>query len=55
MRALYPEDLEDVILPPRDTVDCCSVNSAWDDLSVAASGARQASSLIETALHALGI
>lgn len=53
--ALYPEDLEDVVIPPRDTVNGTAVNNAWNDLATAAANARQASAMIESALHALGV
>lgn len=53
--ALYPEDLEGVVLPPRGTVDSRAVNQAWQDLASAAAAAQRASDLIETALHALGV
>lgn len=53
--ALYPEDLEDLILPTRDQVDGEMVNAAWNDLAAAAEKARRATELIQSALVEGGI
>lgn len=52
--ALYPETLEDVVLPPRELVDSPGVNAAWDDLAAAAVKAHEATRMIEP-LIVLGV
>jgi len=52
--ALYPDDLESVVLPPRDCVDGRAVSQAWENLSEALSERRNVRRLIDDALAALG-
>jgi hypothetical protein len=53
--ALYPEDLEDLILPPRQYVDGENVNAAWNNLAAAAEKAQRATGMIHKALVERGI
>lgn len=48
--ALYPEDLETVILPPRDMIDSAAVGRAWSELAESSELLHRASSAIDDAL-----
>jgi hypothetical protein len=53
--ALYPDDLESVVLPPRDLVDSAAVITAWEGFSEAAQKTAQARQMIERELAKLGV
>lgn len=48
--ALYPEDLEDVILPPRHAVDSAAVRDAWMNMAEGSQLLAQAADMIDEAL-----
>lgn len=48
--ALYPEDVADVLLPPRDAVDSDAVRAAWREMAEGSLLLQQASDLIDEAL-----
>lgn len=48
--AVYPEDLETVILPPRDAVDAAAISRAWTDLAESSELLQRASATIDDAL-----
>lgn len=48
--ALYPEDVGDVLLPPRDAVDSDAVRAAWREMAEGSLLLQQASDLIDEAL-----
>ena len=49
--ALYPEDLDGVVLPPRDAVDSIAVMHAWEDMAESSKLLDQATALIDEALE----
>lgn len=53
--ALYVEDLEAVIIPPRELVDAEAASEAWDDLSASVKMQAEAINLVESALRELGL
>ena len=53
--ALYVEDLEAVIIPPRELVDAEAASEAWDDLSASVKKQAEAINLVESALRELGL
>lgn len=53
--ALYPGDLQGVVLPPRHLVNSEQVNQAWTDLGRAAKEAEHATRMIDDALQMLGV
>jgi hypothetical protein len=53
--ALYREDLESVVLPPRHLVDSETVTSAWEGFSEAAVKAAKARKMVEKSLVKLGV
>lgn len=48
--ALYPQDLEDVVLPPRDAVDSIAVSGAWQKMAKCSQLLADASAMIDEAL-----
>lgn len=48
--AVYPEDLEAVVLPPREAVDATAIDLAWTELAKSSELLFQASSAIDDAL-----
>lgn len=48
--ALYPEDLEDVILPPRSAVNSAAVREAWAQMAAGSQLLDEASAMIDEAL-----
>ncbi|ETA93372.1 hypothetical protein O984_09405 [Mycobacterium avium 05-4293] len=53
--ALYPEDLENVVLPPRELVDSASVAAAWEGFADAAMKAAEARRMVEMELAERGV
>ena len=53
--ALYPEDLENVVLPPRELVDSAAVSAAWQGFADAAMQAAEARQRVETELAERGV
>lgn len=49
--ALDPADLQDVVLPPRETVDSLAILDAWADMAEASKLLTEASELVDAALR----